>query len=155
MVDFAEIPAIVAALGVIVGVVFTVLELRNLVKQRQTDLVMRLYSTYGSEEFQTANRRLFDIAVKDYASFLKQYGASDVLMVGTFFEGIGVLLKRKLIDIGLVDDLFSEPIRFSWERMKQIIEYDRKRLNQPRIFEWFEYLAHELKKREQQPSGTA
>jgi len=50
--DIASISAVVAAGGVIVGVVFTVLELRNLIKQRQTDLVIRLYSTMGSSSLQ-------------------------------------------------------------------------------------------------------
>ena len=70
--------------------------------------------------------------------------------MGTFFEGIGVLLKRKLIDIELVDDLFSEPIRTLWVNMKPMIDGSRKYLNQPRVFEWFEYLYNEMKKREQQ-----
>jgi hypothetical protein len=52
-------------------------------------------------------------------------------------------------DLELVDDLFSEPIRTLWGRMKPIIESDRERLNQPRIFEWFEYLYNEMNKREQ------
>ncbi len=42
MLDIASISAVVAAGGVIVGVVFAVLELRNLVKTRQTDLALRL-----------------------------------------------------------------------------------------------------------------
>lgn len=110
---------------------------------------MRLYSTFGNKEFLEASGRVIDIASKDYSTFLKKYGWTDVIIVGTFYEGIGVLLKRKLIDIVLVDDLFSEPIRTLWGRMKPIIESDRKRLRQPRIFEWFEYLANELQKREQ------
>jgi len=48
MLDIPSISVMVAAAGVIVGVVFTVLELRNLIKQRQTDLVTRLYSIMGS-----------------------------------------------------------------------------------------------------------
>ena len=48
MVDITEISAIVAAAGVLVGVVFTVMELRNLVKQRQTDLVTQLSRDIGS-----------------------------------------------------------------------------------------------------------
>ena len=43
MLDIPSISAIVAAIGVIIGVVFTVLEPRNLVKTRQTDLMIRLY----------------------------------------------------------------------------------------------------------------
>ena len=49
--DVASVSAVVAAGGVIVGVIFAVLELRNLVKTRQTDLALRLYSQFGSKEF--------------------------------------------------------------------------------------------------------
>ncbi len=42
MLDIPSISAMVAAAGVIVDVVFYLLELRNLIKQRQTDLVTRL-----------------------------------------------------------------------------------------------------------------
>ena len=48
MLDIPSISAVVAGIGVIVGVVFAILQLRDLVKTRQTDLFMRLYSTFGS-----------------------------------------------------------------------------------------------------------
>lgn len=34
------------------------------------------------------------------------------------------------------------------EKDEPIIESERKRRNQPRIFEWFEYLSNEMQKRE-------
>jgi hypothetical protein len=40
MVDLTSISAILAAIGVLVGVVFAILELRNLVKTGRTDLVI-------------------------------------------------------------------------------------------------------------------
>jgi hypothetical protein len=66
-----------------------------------------------------------------------------------FFEGIGILLKRKLIDIELVDDMFTSPIKWSWEKYKDVVLETRKVENQPEIFEWFEYLYNEMKKRKQ------
>jgi hypothetical protein len=147
--DISSISAIVAAIGVLVGVALTVLELRDFVKTRQTDLVMKLYSTFGSREFLEASARVH-VAAKDYESFLNKHGWTDVIQVGTFYEGIGVLLNRRLIDIDLVDKLFSEPIKFTWKSMKPIIDADRKRYNSPRMFEWFEYLWCEIREREQQ-----
>ena len=66
-----------------------------------------------------------------------------------FLEGIGILLKRRLIDIELVDDMFTSPIKWTWEKMENIILEARKVENQPEILEWFEYLYNEMKKREQ------
>jgi hypothetical protein len=57
-----------------------------------------------------------------------------------FFEGIGILLKRRFIDIERVDDMFTTPIKWTWEKMENIILEARKVENQPEILEWFEYL---------------
>ncbi len=148
MIDIPSISAIVAAAGVIVGVVFTIVELRNLVKTRQTDLVIRLYSTFGSKEFQRELTRTLNVEYKGYNDFVKKEGLV-AAEAGMFFEGVGVLLHRKLIDITLVDDLFSGPIKMTWEKFKPLIKDARKQLNQPQYAEWVEYLYNEMHKREQ------
>ena len=145
----SAISAVIAAVGVIVGVIFTVLELRNLVKTRQTDLVMRLYSTFGSQEFNEARWKIMAREYKDFNDYEKKHGLSEIVQVGSFFEGIGVLLHRKLVDISLVDDLLSSAIKLSWDKMKPMYGEWRKRSNRPQLAEWFEYLYNEMQKREQ------
>jgi len=149
MLDIPSISAIVAAMGVLIGVVIALIELRNLVKTRQTDLVMRLYSTFGSREFQEAYVKVMATEAIDIDAFLKKQ-RMESWQVGVFFEGVGVLLHRGLIDIGLVDDLFSTPIKDAWENMKLAVEARRKRTDRPSVAEWFEYLYNEMQKREQQ-----
>jgi len=155
MVDISTLFAVVASMSVVIGVVFAVLQLRDLVKTRQTDLVMRLYSAYGSKEFQEAWVETLRLEFKDYNDFLKKYGATSenpvytsVNMVAAFFEGIGILLHRKLVNIGLVDDLFSSDIIITWHKMKPIVEGWRRQFNRPQISEWFEYLHNEMQMRE-------
>lgn len=63
----------------------------------------------------------------------------------SFYEGIGVLLKRKLIDKTLVDDLMSSSITMLWEKMEPLIRERKERANWPQIAEWFEYLYNEIK----------
>jgi hypothetical protein len=155
MVDITEISAIVAAAGVLVGVAYYILDMRNQTKQRQTDMVMRLYATFGSTEFQTVYQRIMNLEFEDYADFLKRYATSDpeVLAasysVGIFFEGIGVLVNRRLISMDLVDDLLSSPVVDTWDKLKPLVEGRRERLKRPQTLEWFEYLYNEMKKREQ------
>jgi hypothetical protein len=151
MVDIPSISAIVAAAGVLVGVVYYILEMRHQSKVRQTDLVMRLYSTFGSKEFQDAWTRIErreSIEFKNYNEYVEKYGSGDYVQCATFFEGIGVLLQKKLIDIKLVDALFSVPLKLMYEGMKPIIEANSEQFHQ-RVFEHFEYLYNEMKKREQ------
>jgi hypothetical protein len=68
-------------------------------------------------------------------------------MVGNFFEGIGVLLKRKLVEIDLVTELFA--VEMFWLKWKPLVEGTRKQFNNPQLLVWFEYLYNEAKKREQ------
>ena len=157
--DIPSISAVVAAVGVIVGVTLAYLEVRTLAKQRQTDLVMRLYSHFGSKEFLQARRAVMDLKFVDFNDYVKKYGrfgrfeaVSEVCM---FFEGIGVLLHRKLIDISLIDDLFSPiSIKIIWEKMKPVVDGWRNQFNQPRTLEWFEHLYNEIRKREQRLQQT-
>jgi hypothetical protein len=116
---------------------------------RQTDLVMKLYSQFNSLEFQKLYQEILKREAKDYYDYDKKYGWAEATAVGMFFEGIGILLKRKLIDLDLVDDMFTSPIKWAWEKMKDMTLEARKVRNQPEILEWFEYLYNEMKKREQ------
>lgn len=161
LLDIPSISAIVTSTGVIVGVIFAILQLRDLVKTRHTDLVIRLYSTFGSREFQEAWVETLRMEFKDYNDYLKKYGPTSgkpiytsVNMVAAFFEGMGILLRRKLIDISLVDDLQSSDIILTWHKMKPIVEGWRKHFNRPQISEWFEYLYNEMRKREEQLAKT-
>ncbi len=160
MIDIPSISAVIAATGVIVGVAFTILQLRDLVKTRQTDLVMRLYSTFGSEEFQRALARTANIEFEDYNDYVKKYCPSptgfsekpEAIAIGTvnvFFEGIGALLYMKLIDVSLSARLLGIYAGYMWEKVKPIVEGWRKQFDVPESMQWFEYLYNEIQRREQ------
>jgi len=162
MLDIPSISAIVAAIGVIIGVVFAVLELRNLVRARQTDLVMRLYSTYSSKEFLEAYTKFMTMEFEDFNDYKKKYAPTgfpekpEAIAFGTvsvFFNGVGILLYMKLIDFNLVARLFPTAPIYTWEKMKPLVEGFRKEFH-PQLYAEYEYLYNELKKREQQPTKT-
>lgn len=118
---------------------------------------MKLYERWSDKDFQ---RRWMDVVYnwewKDYDDFEMKYGSSNIeafsssFSVSAFFEGIGVLVKRKFIDIGLVDDLMSTSILWYWEKTAPYLIESRKRLNRPQLLEWGEYLFNEMRKREKQ-----
>jgi hypothetical protein len=140
----------IASAGVFAAAIYYIIQIRHQTKVRQTDLVVRLYSIYGSKEFQEAWATVREFEFKDYDDFMKKYGWSAAMSeVGLFFEGVGVLLHKKLVDISMVDDLFTGPIKMTWEKMKPIIEGHRKQKKYPQFYEWLEYLYNEMQKREQ------
>jgi len=154
MLDIPSISSAVATIGVLVGVIFAYLEVRTLVKTNQTDLAFRLYSTFGDREFQEAYEKVSAMKVKNYNEVVKKGYRAQLYTIGSFFEGIGVLVKRGLVDFGLVNDLFRESIKLVWEKLKPIAEDYRRQYNQPLWGISFEYLYNEAQKREQSLQQT-
>jgi len=155
VVDIQTISIAIASAGVFAAAIYYILQLRHQSRMRQTDLVVRLYSAFSGKELQEAYfETAYGFEFADYDDFMKKYRmpAKPILplwQIGKFFDGVGVLLRRKLVDIGLVDDLFHAEATIIWKKVKPLIEGRRKELNQPTLFGWLEYLANELKKREQ------
>jgi hypothetical protein len=110
---------------------------------RQTDLVVRLCSHFGSRELQEAWELIKARECEGFSAYMKEYGLLEINEAGWFFEEVVFLLHSKLIDIGLVDVLFSSPVKRAWERMKPIAEGMRKQTQRPQIWEWFEHLYNE------------
>lgn len=149
--EIQTISIAVASAGVFAAAIYYIFQIRHQTKLRQTDVIMRLHSFYNSETFQRAVTIVFATDYKDYDDFVKKNDSSSVSdvvissrMVGGFFEGVGVLLSEKLIDINLVRKLFAvEPF---WEKAEPIVKGMRKHLGRPALHEWFEYLYNEVKR---------
>ena len=155
MLDVTSISAIVAAAGVLVGVFYYILDMRHQKQERKKDLVIELASKFVGKEFLEAFVNVYDAEFRDYDEFARKYGKlfskSEVsisfMIMGNFFEQIGVLLRNRLIDSSLIDQLV--PVVMVWEKMKPFVEEARKVYDEPKLWEWFEYLYDEIKKREQ------
>jgi hypothetical protein len=162
MVDIQTVSIAIASAGILIAAIYYLLQIRHQTRMRQTDLVMRLYSDWGSEDIQKAVRTVVQLEFKDYDDYVKKYtpvsliGSAvwlDIWKVGWFFNGIGVLLQSKLADVELIDKLFGYMVLSIWEKLEPIIRGMKKQapptLREQRALEWFEYLYNEMKKREQ------
>jgi hypothetical protein len=77
MVDIQTVSIAVASAGVLVAATYYALQIRQQTKLRKTDLVMRMYSHFGSKEFQDSWQRFMNAEFKDYDDFVKNYGKAD------------------------------------------------------------------------------
>jgi len=77
----------------------------------------------------------------------------EINLVYAFFDEVGVLLKKGLVDIDLVENLIHGHAIRTWEKLKPVFEVGRKLRNDPNIAAGFEYLYSEMKKREQQQAS--
>ena len=115
MVDVTEISAIVAAAGVFVGVIYYILEIRHQTEIRETDLAIRMnpWMNVSGSELTNAIATVWSLEYKDYNDFVKRYGPYNLVnlehralhMIMNYFEGVGLLLKRNLMDVNFAWDL--------------------------------------------------
>lgn len=135
---------------------------------RQAQLLMQLYETYRSPEFRILMEEILNQEWKDFEGFWDKYGSINNTVawanwgsVAAFFNGVGVLLKKELIDIDLVEELLSNIAFVLWVRMEPILKGWRETVVRRRFgeqasskkyetFSGFDYLVNELKKREQE-----
>jgi hypothetical protein len=144
MLDLSTIATVVAAVSVVVGVVFTVLELRHMSRTRQTDIIMRIYDRFGSKEMVEAMYSIGQVRSGTPHTPPPRSAMTGVTQIAIVFEGLGVLLEQDLIDIKLVDSLFGPTLDALWEPIRPLINSMRESLKQPTFFSHFEYLYNRL-----------
>ena len=150
--------------AIVVGIVLALMELRHMreerkieLETRQAQLFMQVYDRFSDTDFAES---YVDVMYRwnwtDYDDFLKKYGPETDAQAYTrfvtmpnFFQGLGVLLKRKLIDPAMVLDLMPITITL-WEKIRPFAEIRRKHLNNPLLWKSWQYLYDEVKKYEKQ-----
>jgi len=159
MIELSVIRDLVAIFGVIAGFSYYVLTVRNAQKNqkqqletRQAQLFMQLYDRWAGTDFKKLSREVMEQNFIDYDDYISKYD-SDInpeaydknRSLGSFYEGIGVLVKRNLIDPHMVDDLMSNAILRYWEKYGPIMAEIRVHRNYPQAGEWAEYLYNVIK----------
>ena len=147
MVDITDISAVVAAAGVLVGVAYYVLDMRNQSRMRQMDFIMRVPSSFIGIEVFEALATVMKTEFRSFDDFEEKCGI-EARQMGGFCEDLGLLVKRKVIDIDLVAERYN--VNAVYEKLKPWIEESRRRANNRKLYEWFEYLANEEKEYYQQ-----
>lgn len=152
-----SIPLILTGLGLTASIVYYANILSNANKTRelqlkaqlqaeetrQTQLFMNVYNRFQDPDFTKMWINLMQREWKDVDDYWKKYDAmdSDVLSVQTFFEGIGVLLKNKLIDPDFVYELMPTMVTSLWKKYESIVLSVREFSGYPQYWRPLEYLS--------------
>jgi len=117
--SITTVSVVIAAASVVAASTFYSFQIRNQTRVRRTDFVMRLYSTWDSLEFQEAFHEIYWAEYDDYDSLLGTLGGRRHVAsyVAYFYDEVGALLRRGLIDYDLVDDLLGNSTRQLWEKV--------------------------------------
>ncbi len=154
MVNLETLSIVFTGLSISLAAFYYINTLRNTRKNqdlqletRQAQLFMQIYNTWTSRESINIRTELRTWTWTDYDDFIQKYGEannpeawSSFQELANFYEGIGVLIKRKLIDPAFVDDLMSGETLWGWVKFGAIVREYRVRKNAPYFYEFWEYL---------------
>lgn len=156
MVDVSVFSIVIAAASVTVAAIFAMFQLRNLVKARKMDLIMRLYLGWGEVEMKKSYSRILAVEITSYEEFTKRHGSyaspehdqiwTDIDRVCWFVNGYSYLIYKGLADRRDVVDLLGHGIIPMWEKLRPVTEGLRRDLNSPKSWQWFEWMYNELKR---------
>ena len=128
------------------------MQLRHMRGSNQIAALTECRETLESPEFREAQRfvsyelpqRLLDPnerrrIAQPQSQFEGEYQAIDT--VANFFESMGVFVKNGIIDADIGCDLWSHVVIRNWHALAPIVAYVRHDLEEPSVWENFEYLA--------------
>ena len=117
---------------------------------RQAQLFMQVFSKYHEEEFWKNYLIVMSREWKSYEDWKRDRSdltlMSTKLSVGTYLEGVGVLVKRGLLSPGIVADILGSTVVRYWSKQAEYVREFRVRTSFPEYYEYVEYLYDEVMK---------
>jgi len=154
MASLESLAIILTGFGLIASILYYTLTLQNANKTRHTQLFMEAYQKAQDQGFlQTLSEAIWVQETMDLDSWWQKYGPVNNMeffkrwfSMLVFMEGIGIQIKRGLLDPSVVDDMMSGPILICWDRYEPIIKGIREKYGYPQFQEYQEYLVDEIRK---------
>jgi hypothetical protein len=148
--DAVQVLSALGNVAVLLALVVALFQLRGLAKQRQEEMVLRVYSPFFDPEFSKA---YWLVQTWRYTTF-EQFDAEATLeekaalnVVRMLFETMGLMYERGLAQIDFLDDLLSSPTLMTWSKIAPIMYGYRAKANAPDWSRWHEALAVALAER--------
>jgi hypothetical protein len=147
----ADLADIIASVGVMLGLVFAGIQLRQFRLSQEREAGLELLHSYQTPLMARGLQLMFALpdalCREDVETRLgKELATLWVLMVT--WESLGVLVYRGQVELAMVDDFFSGPLLLSWRKLQRYVEEYRAQLQRDTMFEWFQWLAERMQERE-------
>jgi hypothetical protein len=154
--SFLDIPAIsvvIASASVIGSAVYYMIETRHQRRIRQTESIIRLspWFSLDAKEIQEAISDVCSLEYTDYKDYLAKYDGKpeqiSLKLLGNYFEGIGLLVHMKLVELDIVFNFWGDVAESVWDGNEELINGMREDSGTPFTFQYWEFLVKEFKKR--------
>ena len=137
-------------ISVPVGVFYYISTLRNQNRARKTQLYLQLLNRFSQPNMSEARRKFLVFEWSTPEEFIEDWvnpeGRKTIGTLGSWYEGLGVLVKENLLDIRVVALLMTGLVTGFWDKFIPIIDEARNTRGSPRLFIETEYLYNQLMK---------
>jgi hypothetical protein len=168
-ITYQMIMSTLQTVSLMVGVVYYLWIMRNsqrtqqiALETRQAQLLMQIYQRMSTPEYVSDWAEILNYEWDSYEDFELKYGSGDHpkafgkrAAIWRSFDGIGLLVKKGLLDVENVYELLDSGIIAQWMKWSPIIKEQRIRFGFPNQNIWFEYLADEICKIRSERGVTA
>jgi len=151
--DVQTVSILIASISVIGSAVYYLLETRHQRRIRQTESIIRFspWFSIDAKGIQEAIGNVHSTQYTDYNDYLSKYAGKpeqiSLKLLGNYFEGIGLLVSKKLVEEDLVFDFWGDVAESVWDENEKVINGMRKDCGTPYTFEYWELLVKAIKKK--------
>ena len=123
MVDIQTVSIAIASASVVAGIVYYAFQVRHQTRLREMDLILRLDAKW-MDNIEQCWQVIRKTEFKNFDDY-EDKCPLEVAQVAGFFESLGLLLRRGLVDIDIVSGLFI--MGSYWQKLKLWVEGKRER----------------------------
>jgi hypothetical protein len=143
----ANMAEILGAAVVIGGLVFAIMQMRNIRQQRREMAAIELFRFFGNPDFNRAYECILQLPDGLSAKEIESRGPSmgrNAMLICTTMENIGVMTHQRIVPYAIVDNLIGASTVILWRKLEPWIESIRADVGTRSSFEWFQWLAEKL-----------
>ncbi|MGH8033890.1 MAG: DUF4760 domain-containing protein, partial [Lysobacterales bacterium] len=134
---------IMQAVAVVVGVGFAIVQVRQTRREKHREAALELMHSFQTPTFAEAMNLVYNLPdglSKTEIENLLGGKFHLVYALMTTWESLGILVYRGEVDLDLVDEFFSGPLKISWQKLQGHVMGERELLGRDTIEEWFQWL---------------
>lgn len=155
----ADVLGIVGSLSLLAGVIFAVVQIRQLHQQRRDAAVIELMRAFQAPRFVEAFYLLSKVppglSARELAAMGKEYDEAALVMVN-IYETVGLLVFRRTVAFEAVRQVCGGILAASWRQLDRWVVDVRAEAGSDRFGEWFQWLVERVRERDAvAPSGPA
>jgi hypothetical protein len=150
MVDYQTISIVLTGIGLMIALIYYGLQIRNQNRTRQAQLFMQMYDRWSDDTRGLNVRSVVNTKLSGFNEYLEKYQSDENFKEALdalfgFYEGLGVIVKERYMDIRLVALMWAGMTRRFYENIVDpIIDGAIEYWNAPRVWSETVYVCKEL-----------